>query len=194
MWFYIIRYDLFYLTAGVSRSRHNVTDSVDDVIQSYRCIGEIAFQLERRIIDYIFRRNERNALGVPYRRRFYGYTVSNIPSMISKEAEDANGICSSKRDLEIRNRLTRVMVHLRKLGYDMPRHGLVAQKIINKYGLLSRIPAKNSTDSCWINDEDSLRRMVNRLVFDEKEKQEVRLLLECLLLLAREDGKPIFLW
>ncbi|XP_041376219.1 platelet binding protein GspB-like isoform X3 [Gigantopelta aegis] len=170
------------------------TGEVDDVIQSYRCIGEIAFQLERRILDYVFRRNDRHRSGLCHRRRFYGYTVSNIPSMISKEAEDAQGRFSPKRDAEIRNRLARIMVHLARLGYDMQKHGLVAQKVINKYGLLSRIPAKSAADACWINDEYSLRRLVTKLVVDERERSDVRILLQCLLLLAREDGKPIFLW
>jgi hypothetical protein len=50
-------------------------------------LGEVAFQLERRILDYVFAKSFPDdwAMDNPHRRRFYGYTVSNIGEMINKE-------------------------------------------------------------------------------------------------------------
>lgn len=52
-------------------------------------VGEIAFQLERRILDYVFANHlpavELESSGMARKRRFYGYTVNNIGEMINRE-------------------------------------------------------------------------------------------------------------
>ena len=52
-------------------------------------LGEVAFQLERRILDYVFANSLPEEAcdhsAAARRRRFYGYTVNNIGEMINRE-------------------------------------------------------------------------------------------------------------
>ena len=49
-----------------------------------RLIGEVAFQLDRRILTHIFGGHDSNMR----RKRFYGYIIKNIPEMILRESID----------------------------------------------------------------------------------------------------------
>ena len=57
-----------------TKTMNVVTSSIDQ-----RIAGEIAFQLDNRIISYIF-----IDIGVD-KKRYYGYTVQNITDMIERE-------------------------------------------------------------------------------------------------------------
>lgn len=59
-------------------------------------LGEVAFQLERRILDYVFINSLPaaelpNSSGAARKRRFYGYTVNNIGEMINREVRTILG-------------------------------------------------------------------------------------------------------
>ncbi|XP_041376305.1 uncharacterized protein LOC121388854 [Gigantopelta aegis] len=171
-----------------------LVDDGESYPQSYRILGEIAFQLERRILDYVFCGDKSKLVGSRGRRRFYGYTVNNIPVMISKEAEGEDGEVDQDRDQQIRSRLQRITQTLASLGYNMDKHSVVSQKIINKYGLLGTIPHRSTMDAFGMNDDDTLRSLVKKITCDDEERKNMMILVECLLLLARQDGKPILLW
>ncbi|XP_046360331.2 speriolin-like [Haliotis rufescens] len=160
---------------------------------SYRILGEIAFQLERRILDYVFSRNKIHD-GDRAKRRFYGYTVSNIPFMIAKEVQRYDGTTDDQLQFKLNYRLRYTVITLGPYGYKLERHGNFAQEMINKYGLLSNAPDRRTLDAFGLVDAETLRGFVSLLSQTETEKRDNLILLECLMLMAHDDGRAIFLW
>ncbi|XP_046585415.1 LOW QUALITY PROTEIN: uncharacterized protein LOC124292376 [Haliotis rubra] len=160
---------------------------------SYRILGEIAFQLERRILDYVFARNKPEDRDRA-KRRFYGYTVSNIPFMIAKEVRRHDGSKDDQLEFKLNYRLRYTVTTLGPYGYKLDRHGIFAQEMINKYGLLSNAPDRRTLEAFGLADADTLRGFVSLLSETETEKKDNLILLECLMLMAHDDGRAVFLW
>ncbi|XP_067650945.1 uncharacterized protein [Haliotis asinina] len=160
---------------------------------SHRILGEIAFQLERRILDYVFARNKPEDRDRA-KRRFYGYTVSNIPFMINKEVRRHDGSKDDQLEFKLNYRLRYTVTTLGPYGYKLDRHGIFAQEMINKYGLLSNAPDRRTLEAFGLADADTLRGFVSLLSETEAEKKDNLILLECLMLMAHDDGRAIFLW
>nr|XP_042703723.1 speriolin [Chrysemys picta bellii] len=149
-----------------------------------RIVGEIAFQLDRRILSSIF----------PERVRLYGFTVNNIPEKIiqastnpiSNQVDEQQCTAMTRRYLEIMNRLKAV-------GYNPCMHPSFTEYIVNAYGILRERPELAASESGSYNNVDFLRKVVLETV-PEPVRDNAVILLECLAQLAKDDGKPMFIW
>nr|XP_032627382.1 speriolin-like [Chelonoidis abingdonii] len=149
-----------------------------------RIVGEIAFQLDRRILSSIF----------PERVRLYGFTVNNIPekiiqastNTISNQVDEQQCTAMTRRYLEIMNRLKAV-------GYNPCMHPSFTEYIVNTYGILRERPELAASESGSYNNVDFLRKVVLETV-PEPIRDNALILLECLAQLAKDDGKPMFIW
>ncbi|XP_039110105.1 speriolin [Hyaena hyaena] len=148
-----------------------------------RLVGEIAFQLDRRILSGIF----------PERVRLYGFTVSNIPEKIIQASLSPSG---HKLDEELCQTLTQryvsIMNRLQSLGYNGRVHPALAEQLVNAYGILRERPelAASEGGSYTV---DFLQRVLVETVHPSM-LTDALLLLSCLNQLAHDDGKPMFIW
>ncbi|CAI9154963.1 unnamed protein product [Rangifer tarandus platyrhynchus] len=148
-----------------------------------RLVGEIAFQLDRRILSSIF----------PERVRLYGFTVSNIPEKIIQASLNPS---DHKLDEELCQTLTQryvsIMNRLQSLGYNGRVHPALTEQLVNAYGILRERPelAASEGGSYTV---DFLQRVLVETVRPSM-LTDALLLLSCLSQLAHDDGKPMFIW
>ncbi|XP_049710458.1 speriolin [Elephas maximus indicus] len=148
-----------------------------------RLVGEIAFQLDRRILSSIF----------PERVRLYGFTVSNIPEKIIQASMNPN---DHKLDEELCQTLTQryvsIMNRLQSLGYNGRVHPALTEQLVNTYGILRERPelAASEGGSYTV---DFLQRVLVETV-PPSMLTDALLLLSCLSQLSHDDGKPMFIW
>ncbi|XP_006830938.1 PREDICTED: speriolin [Chrysochloris asiatica] len=148
-----------------------------------RLVGEIAFQLDRRILSSIF----------PERVRLYGFTVSNIPEKIIQASMNPN---DNKLDEDMCQTLTQryvsIMNRLQSLGYNGRVHPAMTEQLVNAYGILRERPelAASEGGSYTV---DFLQRVLVDTVHPTM-LTDALLLLSCLSQLAHDDGKPMFIW
>ncbi|XP_059971469.1 speriolin [Mesoplodon densirostris] len=148
-----------------------------------RLVGEIAFQLDRRILSSIF----------PERVRLYGFTVSNIPEKIIQASLNPT---DHKLDEELcqtlTQRYTSIMNRLQSLGYNGQVHPALTEQLVNTYGILRERPelAASKGGSYTV---DFLQRVLVETVHPSM-LTDALLLLSCLSQLAHDDGKPMFVW
>lgn len=149
-----------------------------------RIVGEIAFQLDRRILQHVF----------SHRRRLYGFTVRNIPEKIAELGSGLSDITDVKKISNLNLRKNTVMALLRnKADFDPNYHPLFSELLVNKYGILK----PNSVATV-----EQRRRLVNvqyladiiREVVEPEYRKDVVVLLRALNLLAVWDRKPILMW
>ncbi|XP_004780328.1 speriolin-like protein isoform X1 [Mustela putorius furo] len=155
-----------------------------------RIVGEIAFQLDRRILAYVF----------PGVTRLYGFTVSNIPEKIKQEArslhpqtsiKSLDGSVDEKKLRELTHRYLTLTARLERLGYNRDVHPVFSEFLINTYGILKQRPDLRA------NPLHSSPAALRKLVIDvvpPKFLGDSLLLLTCLCELSKEDHKPLFAW
>uniref|UniRef100_UPI00398F3D03 speriolin-like isoform X4 n=1 Tax=Pristiophorus japonicus TaxID=55135 RepID=UPI00398F3D03 len=139
-------------------------------------IGEIAFQLDRRILTYIFTAGP----------RLYGFRVLNINEKVIQVAT-----CEKERD-EMTTRHNEIMQQLTIIGYCPNVHPKFSEDIVNTFGIFKEKP------QCQVmlenyNNADYLKKTITEnaplnLVMD------LLVLLNCLLNLSNSDGQPLFIW
>ncbi|XP_010628875.1 speriolin isoform X5 [Fukomys damarensis] len=148
-----------------------------------RLVGEIAFQLDRRILSSIF----------PERVRLYGFTVSNIPEKIIQASLNPN---DHKLDEELCQTLTQryvsIMNKLQSLGYNGRVHPALTEQLVNAYGILRERPELAASEGGSYT-MDFLQRVLVETVHPSM-LTDALLLLSCLNQLAHDDGKPMFIW
>nr|XP_025843324.1 speriolin [Vulpes vulpes] len=148
-----------------------------------RLVGEIAFQLDRRILSSIF----------PERVRLYGFTVSNIPEKIIQASLNPS---DHKLDEELCQTLTQryvtIMNRLQSLGYNGRVHPALTEQLVNAYGILRERPELAASEGGSYS-MDFLQRVLVETVHPSV-LTDALLLLSCLSQLARDDGKPMFIW
>ncbi|XP_067852545.1 speriolin-like protein [Heptranchias perlo] len=143
---------------------------------SQRVLGEIAFQLDRRILSYIF----------TDQLRLYGF---NIPDINQKINEVAGG--DRQRD-EMNARNTEIMNRLRNFEYCPINHSTFAEFIVNNYGILKEKPQCQLMLANY-NNPNYLQKLI-------VENTPPPLLTNMLVLfaslrnLSEADGRPMFIW
>ncbi|XP_066226068.1 speriolin-like protein isoform X2 [Saccopteryx leptura] len=147
-----------------------------------RIVGEIAFQLDRRILAYVF----------PGVTRLYGFTVSNIPEKIKQTSiKSLDGSVDEKKLRELTHRYLALMARLEKLGYNRDVHPVFSEFLINTYGILKQRPDLRANP--LHSSPAALRKLVIDIV-PPKFLGDSLLLLNCLCELSKEDSKPLFAW
>ncbi|XP_074045992.1 speriolin-like protein isoform X2 [Macrotis lagotis] len=147
-----------------------------------RIVGEIAFQLDRRILAYVF----------PGVTRLYGFTVSNIPEKIKQTSiKSLDGSVDEKKLRDLSHRYLSLTARLEKLGYNREAHPVFSEFLINTYGILKQRPDLRSNP--LHNNPTALRKLVIDIV-PPKFLGDSLLLLNCLCELSKEDSKPLFAW
>ncbi|XP_061874839.1 uncharacterized protein LOC133628893 [Colius striatus] len=141
-----------------------------------RLLGEIAFQLDRRIVHSVF----------PNADRYRGFSAATIPEGIVEMVEETER--GASRDLSVAAiwNYEFVMRRLWALGYVPEVHLPAIEAFINTYGRLER--------SYWFPAEPNvafLRHVVSQEVPPDL-RPNAMVLLECLLQLAQEYGQPLF--
>ncbi|XP_007946871.1 speriolin-like protein [Orycteropus afer afer] len=147
-----------------------------------RIVGEIAFQLDRRILAYVF----------PGVTRLYGFTVSNIPEKIKQTSiKSLDGSVDEKKLRELTHRYLTLTARLEKLGYNRDVHPVFSEFLINTYGILKQRPDLRAHP--LHSSPAALRKLVIDIV-PPKFLGDSLLLLNCLCELSKEDSKPLFAW
>ncbi|KAK7471341.1 hypothetical protein BaRGS_00036016, partial [Batillaria attramentaria] len=168
-------------------------------------LGEIAFQLERRVLREVFDKGRRSSGGSSstscsqqkkspkggQRHRFYGYTVSNIVEKVRREcADEETGKRNAIREAQLLRRYRKTMSILKFFGYSVNKHGLLAQNIINKYGLFYQPPDAATIVRLGLHDFRTVRDHVIRMT-SGKEREGILVLLNCLHALGSKENQPI---
>ncbi|XP_054852236.1 speriolin-like protein [Eublepharis macularius] len=147
-----------------------------------RIVGEIAFQLDRRILAHVF----------PGITRLYGFTVCNIPEKIKQlSMKSTDGSVDEKKYRAMTQRYLDLTSHLEKMGYHTDIHPVFSEFLINTYGILKQRPDLSSNP--LHNSPSDLRKMVIDIV-PSKFLGDTLLLLNCLCELSKEDNKALFAW
>ncbi|XP_072007518.1 speriolin-like protein isoform X1 [Engystomops pustulosus] len=145
-------------------------------------IGEIAFQLDRRILMHIF----------PDQTRLYGVSVANIPQKIVEASTDpATGNVDEKKRTSMTQRYDEIMKTLKQYGYDMAIHPTFSENMVNAYGIMKQHPPSDSTEMHSLCDPENLKKIAYRAV-PSTDLENVLTLLKCLCKLSKRDGKPLF--
>ncbi|XP_055330092.1 speriolin-like [Paramacrobiotus metropolitanus] len=100
-------------------------------LRHYAVVGELAFQLERRVLTKVW----------PQQTRFYGFAMRNMESIIAREV-DLDAQQTTQR------RYCKIMKKLQKCGYVIGLHGNYRRRLLmntgyyrstSKMGILVRI-------------------------------------------------------
>ncbi|KAK3085836.1 hypothetical protein FSP39_009398 [Pinctada imbricata] len=171
------------------------TRKVAQMHKNKRLIGEIAFQLDRRILEFVFAwKDMEQSSNMQRKRRYYGYSTANIGQMIRKEATKPNGDLDHKKELEMRYRFDYVIRTLKKFGYNLDLHGGFSQDMVNKHGLMVGPPDAQTVRKFGLDDPVVLRLLLRQMIADDRELANALILLDCLCLMAYDDKRPIFMW
>ncbi|XP_075707131.1 speriolin-like [Rhinoderma darwinii] len=172
-------------TRNLSPPRQPRKDSKDPekVKQCQRIAGEIAFQLDRRILCAVFLE----------RQRLYGYRVANIKEKILQVTTCP---LTGKIDENLRSELTlryhHTMDQLKKLGYDPTVHPYLTEYLVNTYGI-KRERTPTTEDPSSVNDPQFLGKMIAEYMASDN-VEDILVALKCLAYLAKQDGKCLFIW
>ncbi|KAF7692073.1 speriolin-like protein [Silurus meridionalis] len=149
-----------------------------------RLLGEIAFQLERRILSHVFYKQT----------RLYGFTVQNLQDKILQvSTHPLTGQVDKSYRSELTERYIDIMDRLATLGYNMSLHPPFSEFIINTYGILKNRP---DTHTAQENDYNNLVVLQGVMVETAPSAllKDLLVLLSCLCYLSEKDGKSLILW
>ncbi|XP_058030728.1 speriolin [Ahaetulla prasina] len=148
-----------------------------------RIVGEVAFQLDRRILSSIF----------PDRVRLYGFTVGNIPEKIMQAENDTVNPLTPEQRSAMMDRYNEIMNRLKPQNYNPTIHPQFTEHIVNTYGILRERPDAAGSEAQLYNDPNYLHEVIVSVVPQDK-VADCLILLNCLRQLSQADGKPLFIW
>uniref|UniRef100_A0A3P9JRG3 Speriolin C-terminal domain-containing protein n=1 Tax=Oryzias latipes TaxID=8090 RepID=A0A3P9JRG3_ORYLA len=144
-----------------------------------RLLGEIAFQLDKRILMHIFQAQ----------KRLYGFTLLNIREKITEvSTHPVTGNVDKGYQLYLTQRYNTLMNRLNQLGYKAALHPLFSEFVVNTYGNLKERPNENSLH---LISPYALKKVILTAA-PKKLQKDLLLLLSCLCYMAEEDRKPLF--
>ncbi|XP_035498720.1 speriolin-like protein isoform X2 [Scophthalmus maximus] len=148
-----------------------------------RLLGEIAFQLDRRILSHVFQGH----------KRLYGFTLLNIPDkIIEVSTHPLTGKVDEGYRLHLTQRYAGLMEQLNQLGYKKTLHPLFTEFIINTFGILKERPGQNSIQAMDYNNPDILRKLI-KIGAPKKLQEALLIVLTCLCDMAEKDKKPLLI-
>ena len=103
-----------------------------------------------------------------------------------------SGIVDPKRKSVLEYRRRYVIHSLGPLGYRVDQHADISSYLVNTYGLLPVSPEQ--TQILQHGSSRDYIESVIRKVAPAREIHDIIILLDCLALLASDDGKPLFIW
>ncbi|KAL0985459.1 hypothetical protein UPYG_G00157160 [Umbra pygmaea] len=173
---------------NTNRKQHEETTSCSymshDIKETERVLGEIAFQLDRRILSYVFQGHT----------RLYGFTVINIQDKIVEvSTHPLTGKMDEGYRLLLSQRHADLMDRLSQLGYSTILHPPFTEFIVNTYGILQQRPKSSGTQGLGYNSTDFWRKVLINTT-PSKLLKDLLLLLNCLSYMAGQDGRPLILW
>ncbi|XP_008283928.1 speriolin-like protein [Stegastes partitus] len=149
-----------------------------------RLFGEISYQLDMRIMSYVFQGQ----------KRFYGFTVLNIAEkIIEVSTHPLTGKLDEGYRLYLSQRYAELMERLSQLGYKAALHPRFTEFIVNTYSILMSRPGEYSPQEVDYNNPDFLRKLILTSA-PEKLQKDLLLVLTCLCSMAKRDGKPLLFW
>ncbi|XP_075061327.1 speriolin-like protein [Mixophyes fleayi] len=152
--------------------------------RSQTMVGEIAFQLDRRILSAIFQQQS----------RLYGFLVSNVKEKINQVTTcPLTNKVDEKQRAELTQRYHEIMNRLKVLGYDKHTHPLLSEYLVNTYGIMKDRALLGTNELASYDNRETLRNMVTECTPKNMVK-DVGILFKCLHYLSVEDGKPLFIW
>ncbi|KAM4020018.1 speriolin-like isoform 3-T3 [Anomaloglossus baeobatrachus] len=164
---------------GQHKKDHNDPEKVK---KCQRIVGEIAFQLDRRILCAIFLEQQ----------RLYGYRVPYIKEkIIEVTTSPTTGKVDEKLRSELYQRYNHIMDELRKLGYNPAVHPHFTEYMVNTYGITKDRNARTKDLSSY-NDPQYLNKMITECMSSDIVK-DIIIILNCLVYFAREDGKSLLI-
>jgi hypothetical protein len=147
-------------------------------------VGEIVFQMDRRIIEYIF-------AGYTHDKCLKKRRCCNFKEAVEIHLD---GLQNPQEELTIRRRYDNVLKTLGKLGYNVDKHEAFLQHVICKYGILCGTPREETIKELGLTDPVVLREAFSRLIQDDEERRNIMMLLDCVIVLAYEDRRSLLLW
>ncbi|KAM4048680.1 speriolin-like isoform 2-T2 [Anomaloglossus baeobatrachus] len=155
---------------------------LENIKKCQRIVGELAFQLDHRILCAIFLEQQ----------RMYGYRVPNIKEKIIQVTTiPATGKVNEKLRYELNQRYNHTMDELRKFGYNPTVHPHFTEYIVNTYGITKDRHAKTEDLSSY-NDPQYLNKMINECM-PRDIVEDIIIILNCLVYFARDDGKSLLI-
>lgn len=148
-----------------------------------RVLGEIAFQLDKRILSFVL--NGKFNKQCKY-KSFYGYNVVNLQqNIIERETGEIKEVMI--------DRYAFVMRSLHSAGYVFPYHANFASSLVNKYGVMKQSKSDVQHVVVTVHEEGLLRELVRRFATTQ-EVNDILILLQCLAMMSADDGMPLFIW
>ncbi|KAM4040146.1 speriolin-like protein isoform 2-T2 [Anomaloglossus baeobatrachus] len=154
----------------------------EKVKKCQRIVGEMAFQLDRRILCAIFLEQH----------RLYGYQVANIEEKILQVTTcPLTGKVDENLRSDLYQRYNQTMSHLKKLGYNPAVHGYFTEYLVYTYGIIKDRQA-GIDDLSSFNDPEYLSKMVLECMPCDK-TNDILIILKCLAYFAKENGTCLFI-
>ena len=148
-----------------------------------RLLGEIAFQLDKRILSFVL--NGKFNKQCKY-KSFYGYNVVNLQQrIVERETGELKEV--------MLDRYRFLMQTLHSLGYEFPHHSNFAVMLVNKYGVMKHGVTEMRRVEISVHDEPILRDFIKKNATSQEVKNTL-ILLQCLAVMAADDGMPLFIW
>ncbi|KAJ4931149.1 hypothetical protein JOQ06_025447 [Pogonophryne albipinna] len=179
-----------------SKMQSSNTDTLEDITVcstsvrqatikgSDRVMGEVAYQLDRRIMSHIFQGH----------KRLYGFTLLNIPGKIKEvSTHPLTGKVDEGYQLHLIQRHADLMKKLNKVGYKTELHPSFTEFIVNHYGILKERPGESSDQAIDYNNPNFLMKLIMTKAPREL-KRDLLVLLTCLCTMADGDRKALLLW
>ncbi|CAF0955051.1 unnamed protein product [Rotaria sordida] len=140
-----------------------------------RLLGEICYQLERRILVIILSKS----------KQFYGYSLRYLSLIIENELNKHDQFIYKKRFIQIKK-------FLLKTNFHFNYHSIITFYFINKYGIYSNYQ--------WLNIYSNILSNINQLknfcykILSKKFHEDFTIIINSLELISNFDHKPLFYW
>ncbi|CAK6960550.1 speriolin-like protein [Scomber scombrus] len=126
-----------------------------------RLLGEIAYQLDRRILSHVFQGH----------KRLYGFTLLNVPAKITEvSTHPLTGKVDEGYRLHLTQRHADLMEWLSQFGYKTTLHPPFTEFVVNNYGILKERPGLQQSDCPGFRAKCPVESMTERIGMQQNGK------------------------